>query len=256
MLEIHTIPAFSDNYIWLFHQQDDSKSYVVDPGDAAPVIQTLEKLNLELAGILATHQHPDHIGGIPALLKHQAVPVYGPADIGLVDHPLDDGDSLELAGANFEVMAVPGHTLNHLAYFANLTPDQPPVLFCGDTLFASGCGRLFEGTPEQMYHSLEKIRNLPATTQVYCAHEYTLANLDFALAVDPDNTDLQQRMAHCQQQRQQNIPTVPFTLEHDLSTNPFLRSHADSIIQAANQRGATSDPVSVFAAIRNWKDKF
>ena len=256
MLVVHTIPAFSDNYIWLFHHQSERQAYVVDPGDAAPVLKALQEHQLELAGILVTHQHPDHIGGITELLNRHDIPVYGPADINLVSHPLGNGDKLWLADVDFSVLAVPGHTLNHLAYFGNTGSDQPPVLFCGDTLFAAGCGRLFEGSPQQMYDSLQGIADLPAHTLVYCAHEYTLSNLKFALAVDPDNQDLQQRNASCMKLREKDISTVPFTLAEDLKTNPFLRSQSPAIIAAAKNRASTEDPVSVFAAIRAWKDNF
>ena len=256
MLQIHTIPAFQDNYIWMLHQPGDARAIVVDPGDAAPVKKALEKLGLTLAGILVTHQHPDHIGGIPTLLAQYAVPVYGPADIPVVDQPVKDGDTIRFPFGNVSVLAVPGHTLNHLAYFCSDGPQNGPVLFCGDTLFAAGCGRLFEGTAEQMYQSLEQIKALPDNTQIYCAHEYTLANLRFALTVDPDNKLLQKRLQHCTGLRDQAIPTVPFSLQEDKQTNPFLRSDNPTICHAAAQRGASDTPVSVFAAIRGWKDSF
>lgn len=262
-LNIETIPAFQDNYLWLFFQQDDRQGWVVDPGDAAPVLERLQKLHCDLAGILVTHQHPDHIGGIPQLLNHYpGIPVYGPADISLVNQPVREGDRVTAAGINFEVIAVPGHTLNHLAYYAARDADgsrlESPLLFCGDTLFAGGCGRLFEGTPEQMYDSLNKIAALPENTQVFCAHEYTLANLAFAQAVEPENSALKARVDRSIALRNQQVPTVPSTIGLEKQTNPFLRTTSQELSKNVCDHAGlnTSDPVAVFAATRQWKDNF
>lgn len=253
-LVVHRIPAFTDNYFWLFHQQDEAQAYIVDPGDAAPVLQALGELGLELAGIVVTHQHLDHIGGIAQLLETYPVPVYGPADIAQVNQPVTDGEQLQLAGTRFQVLAVPGHTLNHLAFFSD--QDREPSLFCGDTLFAAGCGRLFEGSAEQMWQSLSRLASLPANTQVYCAHEYTLSNLRFAVIVEPDNQLLQQRYAQVQQQRANQIATVPFPLSLELATNPFLRASCPSVSKsAADYCGhAINSHCDVFATVRQWKD--
>ncbi len=255
-LSVHAIRAFSDNYLWLFHQAGNTEAYVVDPGDATPVLETLASHELNLAGILVTHQHPDHIGGIPRLLKDSNVPVYGPADIDLVSNPVAEGDSLQLADVTIQVLEVPGHTLNHLAYVVE-EGDHAPKLFCGDTLFAGGCGRLFEGTPQQMYQSLQKLTKLPARTLIYCAHEYTQSNLKFALAVEPDSIPLQHRFTEVCAKRDGDIPTVPSSLEMERQTNPFIRCEVPEVIAAARANGADSDsPVEVFAALRRWKDNF
>ena len=259
MLQIHPIPAFHDNYLWLFHRQDDRRAFVVDPGDAAPVLEALAARDLSLAGILITHHHPDHTGGIEALLAQAAVPVYGPHSpaIAGISHPLRQGEQVTLPGQiSFQVLEVPGHTLDHIAYFGG--DQRPPVLFSGDTLFAGGCGRLFEGSATQMTTSLDKLAALPGDTRVYCAHEYTLANLQFALAVEPDNPALQQRLQAEQDKRRQQRPTVPSTVALELATNPFLRSREPAVIAAAQARSGQplSRPDQVLAAIRTWKDSF
>ncbi len=255
-LSVHTIRAFSDNYLWLFHQAGSTEAYVVDPGDAAPVEKTLASEGLNLAGILVTHQHPDHIGGIPKLLADHDVPVYGPADIGVVSNPVTEGDSLQLAGVTIRVLSVPGHTLNHLAYVVE-EEDHSPKLFCGDTLFAGGCGRLFEGTAEQMHHSLQKLAQLSPRTLIYCAHEYTLSNLKFALAVEPDNIALQHRLTEVCAKRDGDIPTVPTSLDVERQTNPFLRCDIPDVIASAKAQSCESEsPVAVFATLRRWKDNF
>ncbi|MEH6466985.1 MAG: hydroxyacylglutathione hydrolase [Porticoccus sp.] len=253
-LIVHTIPAFTDNYIWLFHQPGNNSAYVVDPGDANPVIEALNKLELSLAGIIVTHHHPDHVGGIYPLLDKYQVPVYGPEGIPQVSKLMKDGDALHLAETKFQVLAVPGHTLDHLAYFA----ASEPLVFCGDTLFAGGCGRLFEGTPEQMWLSLSHLARLPTDTLIYCTHEYTQANLEFALTVEPENKVLQQRVLQVRQQRQQNQSTIPSTLAEELSSNPFLRAGQPSIRKAAEEHEGrpTSSDEDTFTIIRRWKDHF
>ncbi len=256
-VNVITVPAFSDNYLWLFHKAGDTAAYVVDPGDAKPVIAALEQHQLQLAGILITHHHPDHTGGINALLDYRKVPVYGPsgASVPQVDHPLQHGDDLILDnGLAFQIFEVPGHTLDHIAYFS----PEAELLFCGDTLFAGGCGRLFEGTAQQMYHSLQSLAQLPGNTKVYCAHEYTLANLKFAQAVEADNADLQQRVEHDSETRARQQPTVPSTMALEKATNPFLRSHIPAVKTAAEAYcgEVLERPEDVLAAVRRWKDHF
>lgn len=258
-INIIRVPAFQDNYLWLFHRQGDDRTYVVDPGDAKPIEAALTQHDLTLAGILITHHHRDHTGGIDELLERRQVPVYGPGggSVPQVTHPLADNETLHLdQGMEFRVMAVPGHTLDHLAYFCDA--ENPPILFCGDTLFAGGCGRLFEGTAKQMYQSLARLRDLPDETLVYCAHEYTLANLEFAAAVDGTNTDLQERIIVEQNKRRKNLATVPSTIALEKSTNPFLRWDDPAIKSAAEahlDRPLTAEH-EVLAAIRAWKDIF
>lgn len=254
MLDVHAIPAFTDNYLWLLSKGGDA--VIVDPGDAAPVQKLLAERGLKLTAILVTHWHPDHIGGISKLLDHNKVPVYGPRAefqrIPQLTNPLDDGDQVIALGVSFHVMAVPGHTLGHIAYYAN---EQ---LFCGDTLFSAGCGRLFEGTPEQMHASLRRLAALPSQTKVYCTHEYTLANLAFALAVEPRNKDLGLRLQEVRKLRGENMPSLPTTLAMELATNPFLRTSTPDVVEAAQAHSnqISSSPEQIFAALRRWKDDF
>lgn len=259
MLDARPIPAFSDNYIWLLTNGNE-EAFVVDPGDARPVLDALERDRLKLAGILVTHHHPDHVGGVDALLSHCGqLTVYGPArsPATCINRPLDDGDRLEILGLAVDVIAVPGHTLDHIAYFF---PDTggAPSLFCGDTLFAGGCGRVFEGDPEMMHASLQRLAALPAETRVYCAHEYTMANLRFARAVEPDNETLQERERRDAAKRERDEPTVPSTVALELATNPFLRCAEGSVRGAAMRESGTAarSDADVFAAIRGWKDNF
>lgn len=258
MLNVHPIPAFNDNYLWLIQAPASAQAFVVDPGDPAPVLAYLENHGLQLSGILITHHHADHTGGIKSLLQNKTVPVYGPdsANIPLVSHRLKQGDSIEVLGTRFEILEIPGHTLDHIAYFN--AEGAPPLLFCGDTLFAGGCGRVFEGTAGMMYESLQKLAALPPQTRVYCAHEYTLANLSFARAVSPGDEALAQRIKEEEAKRQAGRPTVPTSIALELDTNPFLRCGAESIKAAAHAHGAvnTGNPIEVFAAIRGWKDRF
>lgn len=256
MLNIETLLAFSDNYIWLIH--DELETWVVDPGDAQVVIAALERIDRPLTGILLTHHHFDHVGGVEDLVhiyKPRVIAPHNPA-IQHVDQRVGQGDSVTAAGLRFTVMEVPGHTLDHIAYFTS--DHQPPLLFCGDTLFAGGCGRIFEGTPGMMHQSLQQLTRLPVDTRVYCAHEYTLANLSFATAVEPGNTALQQRVEHDQGARQQQRPTVPSSLSIELDTNPFLRCTERAVVDAAEQRAGTPlhDVDAVFAEIREWKNNF
>ena len=260
MLTISPIPAFEDNYIWLLEGADKTQCAIVDPGDAEPVIETLQKKALHLDAILITHKHADHIGGIRALKQHwpDAV-VYGPKNEPIEDLEvrLAEGDIVELTalGVKLEVLDVPGHTEGHIAYF---TGKQ---LFCGDTLFAGGCGRIFSGTHKQLSQSLQKMAKLPEDTWVYCGHEYTLANLGFAAKVEPNNRALKKRQATATLSRQRGDPTIPSTLACELSTNPFMRTDQTDVVNAASRwaleklgQQVLSDQDQVFHALREWKD--
>jgi len=260
MHEPHPIPALDSNYIWLLRGDDpqDRGAWVIDPGEAGPVEHYLEERGLHLSGILITHHHWDHTNGLPKLLKQYPVPVYGPDSVHSVTHPLIEGDCFSLADADWEVLAVPGHTVDHLAYLAR-DWDQTRAfrLFCGDALFAGGCGRLFEGTPEMALSSLRKLANLPETTGVYCTHEYTVKNLQFALSVDRDNPDLQERLARTKALRETGRPSLPSTIALERQTNPFLRS-SDPAIKAsleAGSRRSLATEVDTFAELRRRKDR-
>jgi len=258
MLEIEALPAFRDNYIWSIKRPDADQVYVVDPGDGQVVRQYLTNRGLKLAGILVTHHHPDHTAGIPTLCDEHRVSVYGPANetIPRRTHALKDADTIHLDALNLTlaVIAIPGHTLGHIAYYA----AAADALFAGDTLFSVGCGRLFEGTAENLLASLKCLRSLPEQTNLYCGHEYTLANIQFALHVDPDNTWLHRRREDAEQARTCGIPTLPSSLGTEKLTNPFLRWDQPSIIQAMERRTgqALKDDVSVLAALRHWKNNF
>ncbi|KXF81222.1 hydroxyacylglutathione hydrolase [Enterovibrio coralii] len=252
MLSVSSIPAFNDNYIWLL-KNDDNHCVVVDPGDASPVIQTLSEQGLTLDGILLTHHHNDHIGGVGELLaRFPALFIYGPntARFPQVTHPVADNDTFTLYGENFTVFQVPGHTLDHIAYYAE------GMLFCGDTLFSGGCGRLFEGTPEQMHTSLTKLASLPEDTKVYCAHEYTQSNINFAIAVEPNNDALVSYAYDVKALRAENQSTLPSSIALEKAINPFLRAHIDSVKNAVTERAQGVSDVETFAALRRWKDDF
>ncbi len=250
------LPAFADNYLWLLH--DGVRALVVDPGDAGPVHAALDARGLELAAILVTHHHGDHVGGVDALRARLRGPVYGPRTerIPAPFVPVDDGDVVEAIGLRFEVIGVPGHTAGHVAYYHR--PAQGAgLLFCGDTLFSAGCGRLFEGTAAQMQASLAKLAALPGDTRVCCAHEYTVSNLRFARAVEPGNAAVAEHLAWCERQRAEGGITLPSSIARELAINPFLRCTEPAVVASALGHGAAgADPVPVFAALRQWKNEF
>jgi hydroxyacylglutathione hydrolase len=250
MLNIIPIPAFDDNYIWLLHNA--RHAVVVDPGDAEPVIKTLKQLNLTLSAILITHHHSDHIGGVEVLLAHQDVPIFAPQyeTIKFEHTQLADGDQITLPeiAQSFQIMWLPGHTLGHIAYV------NDDYLFCGDTLFGAGCGRLFEGTPAQMLHSLQRLKILNPNTKVFCAHEYTAKNISFALTLEPENESLLRRKQQVQTLRTQLLPSLPSTIDLEIKTNPFLRCDQPSIIK--NSQSEYSDELSVFTAVRSLRNHY
>lgn len=277
------IPAFDDNYLWLLH--DGRRALVVDPGDAGPVQRALDAHALQLESILVTHHHADHTGGVDALREATGAQVWGPS-AERIPQPythLKGGDTARALGLDFQVIDVPGHTAGHIAYYLaptlsasrdalppegahpawggpapdGLAVNGKPLLFCGDTLFSGGCGRLFEGTPAQMLASLGKLAALPGHTVVCCTHEYTLSNLRFAMAVEPGNADLAAYQAKCIRLREQGQPTLPTSIAQELLVNPFLRTRQATIMQAARHFDASArDETTVFAAIRQWKNQF
>ncbi|WP_455925725.1 hydroxyacylglutathione hydrolase [Pseudomonas putida] len=258
MIQIDALPAFTDNYLWLLQDTASKRCAVVDPGDAAPVRAWLtQHPDWQLTDILVTHHHNDHVGGVAELKQLTGATVYGPAheNIPARDVALDDNATLQVLGLDFQVFAVPGHTLGHIAYYH---AGNAPLLFSGDTLFAGGCGRLFEGTPAQMHQSLQRLAELPENTAVYCAHEYTLSNLRFARAVEPSNPHLAQRFADVTRLRDENRITLPSSIGLERLTNPFLRVSEATVKEKADERtGAVNpSPEAVFAALRAWKDKF
>jgi hydroxyacylglutathione hydrolase len=260
-LTLTPLPAFDDNYLWLL--DNGREALVFDPGDAAPVAAALDARGLTLAGILLTHHHGDHVGGVDTLRPRLRGPVYAPVTEKMPEpvQRVQGGDSIELLGLRFAVMDVPGHTSGHIAYFAADAGEPGPLLFCGDTLFSAGCGRLFEGTAAQMHASLQSLAALPPDTRVCCAHEYTLSNLRFAREVDPDNTDLAAYAAWCEGERAAGRPTLPGRIGTELRINPFLRCAQAALRDAARRHAplklpAEPSPVDVFATLREWKNGF
>ena len=255
-LNLVALPAFDDNYIWMLH--DGLRALVVDPGDSEVVLEALERLSLRLETILVTHHHIDHTGGVDVLREATGAAVFGPLTETMPEpiRRLTGGDKVQAMGLIFDVIDVPGHTSGHIAFYCD-SVEGIPLLFCGDTLFSGGCGRLFEGTPAQMLASLTKLAALPSQTRVCCTHEYTLSNLKFARAVEPNNAELIQYQQQCLALREANEPTLPSTIARELQINPFLRSDQAEVVHAAQQLDPkATDAVAVFTAIRLWKNNF
>jgi len=249
MITVSAIPVFEDNYVWLLTRTSGNRAAVVDPGAAGPVREALRAQDLQLTDVLLTHHHADHTGGVTELSTPRGPRILGPSGIDLVTRPIDHGDAVDVLGVPFRVLAVPGHTSDHVAFFGG------GLLFAGDTLFTGGCGRVFEGTLEQMYASLGRLASLPPATRLYCGHEYTIANLTFALRVEPGNAALRERHSQAEAMRRRHLPTVPSTIGLERATNPFLRCEAPEIVASAVRHAGrpVAPGVETFAVIRSWK---
>jgi hydroxyacylglutathione hydrolase len=255
MIKIESIEAFTDNYIWLITTIEGS--IVIDPGESSKIINFLKEKQLNLKAILVTHHHFDHTGGIKEILFHFPVDVFGPFNNGIenINKKLKDGDKVSIIGIEFEIIEIPGHTLDHIAFYSE--NNGSPILFCGDTLFAGGCGRVFEGTSDQMYESLKKLKILPDNTSVYCGHEYTLSNLKFAKEAEPFNQNTLSRYNEVLELREKGFPSIPSSLSTELKTNPFLRSDVEEVQENISIKfKTTKEPKEIFKALRSWKDNF
>ena len=254
MINIEPIEAFSDNYIWLLTTNEGSM--VIDPGESNNLLKILKEKDLDLKAILITHHHYDHTGGIEEILSAKSIDVYGPNNnINSINIRVSNESKINLLGIEFEVIEIPGHTLDHIAFFSENNGN--PILFCGDTLFAGGCGRVFEGTFEQMHDSLSILKNLPLNTKIYCGHEYTESNLKFAKSVEPLNQRMVSRYNDVIELRKQGIPTLPTTIKLELETNPFLRVGLEEIQETISKKFNTSkNEKDIFSALRQWKDNF
>lgn len=259
-MKLVALPAFTDNYIWMIH--NGREALVVDPGDATPVLEALHEHQLSLAAILVTHRHPDHIMGLPALRPHCTGPIYGPAlePVEQVTTTVREGTGFQALGLSWQVWDTPGHTAGHVTYIAQPQSGLPwssALVFCGDTLFSAGCGRLFDGTHEQLAASLARLATLPDDTWLCPTHEYTLSNLTFATAVEPDNAQLRHVRQLCEQQRHQGQPTLPTTVAREKAINPFLRTQEPAVVSSARHQGAANtDAQTVFTTLRLWKNTF
>jgi hydroxyacylglutathione hydrolase len=255
LIEIFPLSAFQDNYIWVMLEKSSSKMWVVDPGDAIPVLEFADRHAVDVAGVLITHHHADHSGGVEALTKRfKNIPVYASriSSVPFVTHPLTEGEEISCGNIKLKALEIPGHTLDHLAFYNN------DMLFCGDTLFSGGCGRVFEGTYPQMYRSLQKLIALPESIKVYCGHEYTLQNLKFAQQVEPDNLFIAEKIFQVQQQREMSLPSLPSQMSEEKEMNPFLRCQKESVVQAVQTytKKTIVKPEEIFQCLREWKNKF